>query len=288
VVTKVANSEIDDPRRLDLLFNISAWRNGYFLGDDDSHHHYVRDSSFMTRQGLSAVLWGHPDLAHECFSLALPQLLEDLGPNGPEETEDTFVPMNDPQAEPGGSVSQKITWGWSAEMKANRWICVGLCRWVLENRHDEESFKNAGDCLYRWVKPAIEGCHVDTLSLCGYAPIFCAAKQYDRALEHFAAAPKFKPPRTPGMARTQRAMAYILCQHYAQGNWTDEQITKAWASFFPAIVFTKSHAHLSLGEKRVLWIKMRYWDVLPASSRPTAIQVYQQFLEDDVKNGPYC
>ena len=275
----------DNKKFLELL--VSNWRAGIY----ESNGRLVRDprdACMMTGNGIHALECGYPDLARECFSLALPKLLEDLGPNGPQETEDTFVPMNDPQAEPGGSVSQKITWGWSAEMKANWWICVGLCRWVLENRHDEESFKNAGDCLYRWVKPAIEGCHVDTLSLCGYAPIFCAAKQYDRALEHFAAAPKFKPPRTPGMARTQRAMAYILCQHYAQGIWTDDQITKAWASFFPAIVFTKSHAHLSLGENRALWIKMRYWDAIAESARPTAIAAYQQFIENDVKNGPYC
>jgi len=277
VVTPDSNPNRENAEFIELTVN--AWRTGFFTSEGHSDR-YIRDASMMVDHGFAALEWGYPDLARECMSLALPQLLEDLGPNGPEETADTFVPMSSPRIEPGGSVGQTVIWGWSAEMKANWWVCVGLCRWVLENRHDSESFANAGECLYRWVKPAIEGRHVDNLSLCAYTPIFVAAGQFGRALEHFVAAPKFKPPRTPGMARTQRAMAYALCQHHA-GVWTDEQIEKAWSSFVPAIVFTKSPHHTILGESKALWIKMRYWDALPESARPTGIEAFRHFIEDD-------
>lgn len=261
---------------------IRGWIDGYieFNGQRIKN---PRDGRGMTSTGLGALERGQVDLALECFSLALPQLLEDLGPNGPPETETTFVAMDEPHPIAGGAMGQKVTWGWSAEMKADWWVCVGLCRWVLENRHDEESFMNAGDCLYRWVAPTLDPPDVDNLSLCGYAPLFVAAHQYDRAMELFDSAPKFKPPRTPGMARTQRAMAYLLCQHYAQGKWTDEQISKAWASFFPAIVFSESQAHLSLGTNKALWIKMRYWDSAPESSRPDAAAIYANFAAEDAR-----
>jgi hypothetical protein len=183
------------------------------------------------------------------LELSLPQLLLDLGPDGPKETESTFIIT----PAPGGCA---VTWGWSASMKSDLWLCVVLCRWLLERRDDAEAMRKCSDDQHRYdlkhMKESLDG-----ICLNQSIPRHYAAGNDERCLDWLEQA-KFKPPAKPTLIQTERAMAYILAKHRQEGLWSDADIARAWQTFLktcvPQLLTTSRTMQLAL------WMKLAFWD----------------------------
>jgi len=248
---------------------LTGWREGQVHGV-----RCVRDAGMMVRDGLRALRAGLVALSNECFNLALPKLLEDLGPGGPPETTTPIQVLSGPTPVPEAgpdAVAFHLTPGWDAMRKASDWNSVALCRWFLDSAHDAASLSMAVDEHARWLEGDPESAAVPSFQ--GEHALHCVAAGQDERCLAFLSASQFKPPARPSSVKHSRALAWVIAAHRARGLWTVKQMEAAFDTFFRRAV----PEMLSMGAEAELatWMKVRYWDLSESKTSPVDAMMHQ-------------
>lgn len=259
---------------------LTGWRTAHEFDGRPA----VQDASSLTRDGISCVVYGLVGLARECFAFALPKLMHDLGPEGPKETAQTFVPVQPqpqlPELEGYQLTGGTFTWGWSASTQANWWVCVALCRWFLQGVDDRESLSKACDCLHQYhSNPANADGAEQLLDLNSICPVFVAAGEDGRCLEHLRSTRGFRPPVKTTSVTSSRGMSYVLATHRLENMWVDKDMENGWSKFLKSqILKTLLVTYGTSMEEVTLWMKMRYWDSAP-EPRPDPYEVFMRLYD---------
>lgn len=194
------------------------------------------NGGWMAEEGVRGYLLGLPNLGRKRLKLALPQLLLELGPDGPPEFPTTVVDEKRKMAVEGGkevttAITQTIRLGWSAMEKSDDWLCIALCRWLLNAEFDRESLKHASDEVHRHYDRGKDPLLNDAEELDFACPRFSWAGHFDRCLRYLEGRKRFKIPRMPSSVITERAMAYVLAVSHRPGGWPPDQVESASGLF---------------------------------------------------------
>jgi len=201
------------------------------------------------------------DLGHKALRLALPQLLFELGPDGPPEFPSEVVDEKRETAVEGGkevttAITQTIRLGWDAMGKSDHWLCVAVCRWLLESRFDQDSLKHASDESHRHYQ-ANRDLATDPVELDYMCPRFVAGGDFERCVEYLKRCRRFKAPKKPTDVRTERGMAYVMAMGGLGKGWSHEHVQRAMRTFLkiqiPRLLEGGQLLHVAL------WMMLGVW-----------------------------
>jgi hypothetical protein len=97
-------------------------------------------------------------------------------------------------------------------MKGDRFETLAMCKWLLHNEHDAESYRQAAH--YCDDVMAIQNAYTNKSAVSLSLPLFAAAGAYERALEIFFGCPKLSPPKSLNAINNEAQMVYVLARQH--------------------------------------------------------------------------
>lgn len=227
--------------------------------------------------GLNALMMGLCGVARTCFERALPFLLRDVGPDVPD-VHDKYIAAHEPPHEDLGEnvASGHVILGFDKFAESEVWLQIAMCRWFLENRHDQVSLTHSAEQWHQHFREDYPQ-HLwdrDTLECAGFA---LYAGGYDRQLlEYFSKHPAFREPKKITTLKSEPFVGWVLAKQRLEKSWSSDEIAAMWESFLRHNL-PKSFEELD-HESWPMWAKLAWWDTAEGT-KPSPFELMMRCYE---------